>query len=65
MARYKYSTDDYTIYVEKIDENSVIYHFEGEGYYTAKLYTNAKGNKYFQASGERLYIDKFEKYENV
>ena len=65
MARYKYSTDDYTIYIEKIDENSVIYHFEREGYYTSKLYTNAKGGKYFQASGERIYLDKLEKCENV
>ena len=60
MARYKYSKDYYTIYIEKIDENSVIYHFEGEGYYTAKLYKTIYGRKYFQVSGERCYLDKFE-----
>ena len=56
MARYKYSTDDYTIYVEKIDENSVIYHFEGEKSHTAKINTTLKGRAFFSSDGRYVLL---------
>ena len=55
-----YFTDECQLYIDDITDTAVIYHFEGEKSYTAKLYKTIYGRKYFQVSGERFYLDKFE-----
>lgn len=56
-----YFTDECQLYIDDITDTAVIYHFEGEKSYTAKLYDGKKGRKYFQVLGNRYYLDEFEK----